>query len=191
VVLTDRRAKVREIAETVSISTERVRNILHEHLTMKKLCSRCVPRLLTPVQKQCRKDISTDCLALYKSNPTEVLRRFITVDETWVHHHTPETKQQSKQWTVKGEPAPKKAKTVASVSKVIATVFWDARGIIFIDYLQKGKTITGVYYANLLDKLKEEIKSKRPHLAKKKKCCSIKTMHQYTRHSLRCPKFNN
>jgi transposase len=61
-----------------------------------------------------------------------------------------------------------KAKTVASASKVMATVFWDARGIIFIDYLQKGKTITGVYYANLLEKLNEEIKRKRPHLAKKK-----------------------
>jgi histone-lysine N-methyltransferase SETMAR len=168
IVLTDRRVKVREIAETVSISTERVRNILHEHLTMKKLCSRWVPRLLTPVQKQCRKDISTDCLALYKSNPTEFLRRFITVDETWVHHYTPETKQQSKQWTVKGEPAPKKAKTVASASKFMSTVFWYARVIIFIDYLQKGKTITGVYYANLLEKLNEEIKRKRPHLAKKK-----------------------
>ncbi|EFN80245.1 hypothetical protein EAI_02945, partial [Harpegnathos saltator] len=25
--------------------------------------------------------------------------RFITMDETWVHHFTPETKEQSKQWT--------------------------------------------------------------------------------------------
>ncbi|EFN88723.1 hypothetical protein EAI_03287, partial [Harpegnathos saltator] len=25
--------------------------------------------------------------------------RFITMDETWVHHFTPETKEQLKQWT--------------------------------------------------------------------------------------------
>ena len=34
--------------------------------------------------------------------------------------------------------------------------FWDSHGIILIDYLQKGKTITGAYYALLLDKLKVE-----------------------------------
>jgi len=50
----------------------------------------------------------------------------------------------------------------------MATVFWDSRGVILIDYLQKGKTITGAYYASLLDKLKTEIAEKRPHLQKKK-----------------------
>lgn len=47
------------------------------------------------------------------------------------------------------------------------TVFWDSHGVILIDYLQKGKTITGAYYAFLLDKLKVEIADKRPHLQKK------------------------
>ncbi|GFU73068.1 mariner Mos1 transposase [Trichonephila clavipes] len=86
------------------------------------------------------------------------------MDETWVHHFTPETKER---WTEKGEPAPKKAKTVPSAGKIMASVFWDARGIIFIDCLEKGKTINGKYCANLLQRLSEEIKQKRPHLAKK------------------------
>ncbi|KAK2578747.1 hypothetical protein KPH14_012273 [Odynerus spinipes] len=46
---------------------------------------------------------------MFHSNKAEFLRRFITMDETWVHHFTPETKEQSKQWTKKGESAPKKA----------------------------------------------------------------------------------
>lgn len=110
IVMSDRRLKVREIAEIVSISTERVNNILHEHLGMKKLCARWVPRLLTLDQKRVRMDVSSDNLERFKRNPTEFLRRFITVDETWVHHHTPESKEQSKQWTERGELAPKKAK---------------------------------------------------------------------------------
>ena len=57
------------------------------------------------------------------------------MDETWVHHFTPETKEQSKQWTEKGESVPKKAKTVPSAGKVVALIFWGARGIIFINYL--------------------------------------------------------
>lgn len=168
IVLEDRRLKVHQIAETCGMSGERVRNILHNHLSMQKLCARWVPRLLTLDQKLIRKNISTDNLALYRRNPNEFLRRFITVDETWIHHYTPENKEQSKQWVGKGEPTPKKAKTILSANKVMATVFWDARGIIYIDYLEKGKTITGQYYAELLQRLKHEVQIKWPHLAKKK-----------------------
>lgn len=168
IVLEDRRLKVHEIAEICGISTERVRNILHNHLDMNKLCARWVPRLLTVDQKLIRKNISTANLALFRRNPTEFYRRFITVDETWVHHYTPESKEQSKQWVGAGEPTPKKAKTILSANKVMATVFWDAKGIIYIDYLEKGKTITGQYYAQLLQRLKHEVSAKRPHMAKKK-----------------------
>ena len=43
--------------------------------------------------------------------------------------------------------------------KVMATVFWDSHRVILIDYLKKIKTITGAYYASLLDKLKAELNS--------------------------------
>ena len=51
----------------------------------------------------------------------------------------------------------------------MATVFWDAQGILFIDYLEKGRTINNKYYIPLLMHLKEEITTKKwPHLKKKK-----------------------
>ena len=83
------------------------------------------------------------------------------MDETWVHHFTPEAKQHSKQWKHPVSPPPKKAKTVPSAGKVMASVFWDADGILLIDYLQKGRTINGTYYASLLTQLREKIKIKR------------------------------
>jgi hypothetical protein len=42
----------------------------------------------------------------------------------------------------------------------MASVFWDANGILFIDYLENGKTITGEYYSNLLTRLDEKIREK-------------------------------
>ena len=45
---------------------------------------------------------------------------------------------------------PEKAKIVTSAGKVITSVFWNAKGIVFIKYIQKGRTINGKYYANLL-----------------------------------------
>ncbi|CAK9833005.1 Mariner Mos1 transposase [Anthophora retusa] len=125
-VMNDRRVKVRDISQAVNISIDRVHNILHEHLQMKKLSARWVPRLLTNDQKRDRVKRCKDNLKLFQRNPHEFLRRFITVDETWIHHYQPETKEQSKQWVSVGESAPKKAKTVPSAGKVMATIFWDS-----------------------------------------------------------------
>ena len=116
-VLDDRRIKVREIAEVMNMSKERVCHILNQHLDMRKLSARWVPRLLTLDQKRVRMKISRALLAQFRRNKSEFWRRLITVDETWIHHYTPETKIQSKQWTAKGEPAPKKQKLFFRLGK--------------------------------------------------------------------------
>jgi len=105
-VLADRRLKILEIAETVGTSKDRVCHILHEILGMRKLSAQWVPRLLTWHNKRNRKTTSEQCLTLFKRNPKEFLRCFVTVVETWIHWYTPETKEQSKQCTSSGEPAP-------------------------------------------------------------------------------------
>ena len=50
-VLADRKLKLREIAEELKISEDSVFTILHEHLSMRKLCSKWVPCLLIFDQK--------------------------------------------------------------------------------------------------------------------------------------------
>ncbi|XP_048524310.1 histone-lysine N-methyltransferase SETMAR-like [Dendroctonus ponderosae] len=152
------------MAEGVGISTERVYHILHEYLDMKKLSIRwddTTIRLLTLDHKRSRVTISNECSARFRRNPNEFLRRFVTVDETWIHHSTPETKEQSKQRVSSDERAPKTAKMGLKSHKMIATGFWDAR------YLKKGKTITGAYYSELLDRFDVDLKLKWPHLGKK------------------------
>jgi histone-lysine N-methyltransferase SETMAR len=96
-ILDDRRIKVREIAETMDISKKREGYILHEELDMKKVCSKWVPRLLTADQKHTRMKNSEQCLEHFNKNKTDFVYRFITMDETWIHYYTPESKQQSKQ----------------------------------------------------------------------------------------------
>ncbi|UYV84740.1 hypothetical protein LAZ67_X003274 [Cordylochernes scorpioides] len=104
------------------------------------LSDRWVPKLLTPDQKAVRRKLSSDNLALFEANPEDFVNRFVTRDETWAHHFTLESKQQSIQWRHSGSPPPKKAKTVTSARKVM------------------GQTITGNYYANLVKQLREAIK---------------------------------
>ena len=115
-----------------------------------------MPRLLTIDQKRIRVTTLKQNLAYFNRDPKEFLHRFMTIDETWIHHYTTESCEP-------GESAPKRPKTQQLDGKVMANVFWDAHEVIFIDYLQKGRMITGAYYAALLDRLVDEIRKKRPH----------------------------
>jgi hypothetical protein len=56
----------------------------------------------------------------------------------------------------------KKTRSVPSAGKVMASVFWNAEGILSIDYLEKGKKIIGEYYSNLLTELDAKIHEKIP-----------------------------
>ena len=55
-----------------------------------------------------------------------------------------------------------------SAGKVLATVFSDVQGILFIDYLEEGRTINSEYYITLLVRLKENRQKKWPQMKKKK-----------------------
>lgn len=47
----------------------------------------------------------------------------MTFDATWIPCGTPETKEQSKHWTLLRKPVLKMAKTVLLARKVVTTVF--------------------------------------------------------------------
>ncbi|GBP34508.1 Histone-lysine N-methyltransferase SETMAR [Eumeta japonica] len=138
------------IAEELQISKERVGEIIQEHINMRKISASWVPKMLTPFDKQRRLQTSKDFLELVGDNIEEICDRIVTVDETWVRQYDPESKQESMQWTKKGERPPKKFKVQKSASKLMATIFWDSEGVLLIDYLPKGTTMNGQYYANLL-----------------------------------------
>ena len=74
---------------------------------------------------------------------------------------------------------PKKAKTVPSAWKVMASVFLDADGTLPIDYLQKGQTINSTYYASLLKQLREKLKLSAAK-SSLNVCCSIRTVLLFT-----------
>lgn len=86
--------------------------------------------------------VSKQWLVLYDSNPTDVLRWLFILSKNWINPYRLETKQQSKQWTSKREPTPKKAKNGLFAEKIMATVFFlDAKGILLVDYLRKGRLV--------------------------------------------------
>ena len=167
--MADHKFKLCEVAEEMNISEGSVYTILHEHLSTRKLCSKRLPHLLTVNQKQQWSTIQSVVCNCLNATKKSFLHKYVTMDETWIHHFTLESNQHSAEWTVAGESYPKRPKRQTSTDKVLATIFWDAQGILFINYLEKGRTINSEYYIVLLMHLKEGRNLKKQPQMKKKK----------------------
>ena len=157
-IYSDRRIQWETTAQAnIGISHGSVSTILHDCLgtCMRKLTARWVPKSLSDEQMATRASVCSALLKRFRSKEDSLLC-LVTEDETWAHYYKPENKAQSRQWVRPGSPRPKKFKTQPSM----ATVFWDAKGVIMLDGLPKRSTITGVYYANLLDQLRTAIRLK-------------------------------
>lgn len=92
--------------------------------------------------------------------------RFIAVDEILSHRNIPENKQYSNKQISLGKSKTNKTAVYLSSDKVMAPALWNTRGIIHIDYIRKGETFIGKYWANLLGCFNDNLKEKGPHLAK-------------------------
>ena len=161
IVMEDRRVTIRQIEDTLGISFGSVGTILHEHLGMNKVCARWVPRMLTPEMKNQRIQCSEENIQLMNLDWEKFQRRFITGDETWLHHYDPESKLQSKGWKHLHSPPLKKFRVEPSAGKIMCTIFYDGEGVIHIDYLPQKIHISGQYYADLLHRLRAAIIEKR------------------------------
>jgi len=83
------------------------------------------------------------------------------MDETWLYHYDPETKQQSMEWRHSGSHRPKTFRVQKSTGKVLVSIFWDQDGILLTDYLQKDQTNNAEYYSSLQVQSKDILKGKR------------------------------
>ncbi|GFO42107.1 histone-lysine N-methyltransferase SETMAR [Plakobranchus ocellatus] len=70
-------------------------------------------------------------------------------------------------WKHPSSPVTKKFKVQRSAAKVMATVFWDAKGVILLDILPQGQCINAARYCSTLDRLKQAIRRKRPGLLRR------------------------
>jgi len=75
------RLSIRAVAELINIDKETVRQILHNNFNMIKVCSKKVPRLFTPEQREIRVNICADILQNIENDP-HFLENVITRNES-------------------------------------------------------------------------------------------------------------
>jgi hypothetical protein len=90
---------VRELHHIIpEVSKTTIHEAVTEKLEYRKLCEHWVPKILTDDHKTKRMGSALKFLTCYIQEGEEFLDSIVTGDETWVFHHTPESKQQSLQW---------------------------------------------------------------------------------------------
>ena len=166
-VMKDRNLSVRLIADTLGISKGSANSILNEHLGMSKVCTKWIPKTLSPHQRQDRVDISTEHLEYFSRERDYDLQRVVTGDESWLRHYDPPTKLESRQWKRASSPTPTQERPRHSPGKILMSVFWDCEGMLLVDFLEDKQTITGDYYSHLMYRLRQAIREKRRGLLTK------------------------
>jgi len=93
-ILEDRRISVTSIAEQPGISCERVGSIIHEDFDIRKLSAKWVPKCLNADRKRQWCQSFQQIWNFFRRDPIDFLSRLVIMDETWLYHYDPETKQQ-------------------------------------------------------------------------------------------------
>lgn len=122
-----------------------------------------VPHSLTEKNKLDRVTVATSLLNRYQNEP--FLDRIVTGDEKWILYNNVVRKRT---WKEAGENAEIIAKSGLHPMKVLLSVWWDCRGIIFFELLPRGETITTDKYCEQLTRLNVELQEKRPILVNRK-----------------------
>lgn len=160
--LEDRRVTLEELSELIpDAGKTTIHKILTEHLGYSKVCARWVPKMLTEDHKQQRVAASREFLQSHATDGEDFLDSIVTGDETWVHYTTPETKEKSRQWRHSSSPKPQKFKQTLSAGKVMASLFWDRKGVLLCEFMPRGTTINADRYCETLKKLRRAIQNKR------------------------------
>ena len=112
----DQRVTYEAIQEAFGLSAGTINLIITVDLGLAKKSARWVPKLLSEEQKLTRLQFSRDFCRRAVTD-AGLLNKIVTMDESAVSFHTPETKAQSKQWLPKGAPGQIKARVHASRKK--------------------------------------------------------------------------
>ena len=152
----------REIAEKLNISHKCVEKHLKQLGYVNKL-DFWIPHQLNEMQLTKRISI---CDSLLKRNETDpFLKQILTSDEKWVAYDNIVWKRS---WSKLDEPTQSTSKADIHQKKVILSVWWDFKGIVYFELLPRNQTINSNVYSRQLMKLDKEIKEKRPELATRK-----------------------
>ncbi|GBP83780.1 Putative uncharacterized protein FLJ37770 [Eumeta japonica] len=160
---TNIRVTYKQIRTNLGIGMSQMHKILHEHLTVRKLCTRWIPNNFTDAQKL--RYINRCCEMMQRFACSNAVYDLVTGEESWIFCYHPEIKRRSVQWVFSFEELPTKVRRGRSVGgrkKMVAFSF-GMRGLyetIVLEY--KKKAVNADWYSvNCLPFVLQKVRGKR------------------------------
>jgi len=153
----DPRRSSRELALEMSVSQTTVLNRLHALGKIQKL-GKWVPHKLSEVNISQRLSICVSLASRQKKK--SFLWKIVTGDEKWLYYDNPVNK---KQWLSPGQAAEFAPMPDIHRKKVMLSVWWDQKGIIYYELLEPKQTVTADLYSQQLIRLSQTLERKRPY----------------------------
>ena len=94
-------------------------------------------------------DVAQEMLTML-NNDSDLLKKIMTGDESWVYGYDIQTKAQSSHWKRPEQNKTEKARKVRSNVKVSLTVFFDCNGVVHHEFLPQGRTVNKKYYLEVI-----------------------------------------
>lgn len=156
----DNKATYAVIEHQLKIGSSAVKTIIHDHLHLKKVVSRFVPRHLSDFQKAERVRICHETLNLLNNGGHQIFSKIVTGDETYIPFFDVPTRQESRVWIHEDEETPTMTKKQRAMKKVMYAVFFRSTGLVNAIKLDGQKTVTAKWYT---EKCLPEVFSRVPH----------------------------
>jgi [histone H3]-lysine36 N-dimethyltransferase SETMAR len=149
-----------EMSVELGVCQQTIRNHLLA-MGMRYLCNHWVPHKLSEQQMANREKICNELLCKYAAN--DFLSQLITMDEVWIYWSNDGT-YHHRSWRGAGDAPDVEVRRTLSPRKHLMSVFWDCKGVIMMDILPQGTTITADVYCEQLSRLVTAIQQKRRRL---------------------------
>uniref|UniRef100_A0A8R1HZ74 Histone-lysine N-methyltransferase SETMAR n=1 Tax=Caenorhabditis japonica TaxID=281687 RepID=A0A8R1HZ74_CAEJA len=135
-------------------SYQTISNHLHD-LGYRRVLARWVPHALSPYQMQARVTACQSLLLTPKRK--EFLADLVTRVASWVLYNNDTHRAV---WIPRGEEPLVQPKANLHEKKCLLSCFWDAKGMLYYELLQQGKTVNATTYSNQLASLALALREK-------------------------------
>jgi len=153
---------IEDIQEQTDLSHGTVQRIVTDHLKLRKITARYIPKDLTDLQRAERVRICKHNLTKFHQG-TWRLCDIITGDESWFRHKQIGRKVSNKAWVGAGDPPPTVVRGSRFASKTLFSIFFKSTGPMLIHRIERNQTVDHHYYINQCSRpLIDEIKRQRP-----------------------------
>ena len=109
--------------------------------------------------------IRKELLARHTDEGEIMLKRVVSIDETWIRSFEPELKRQSSEWLTPNSLRPMKFRRSLNNRKMLMILVYDINGLLTLPRVPQGQTVNKEYYGYSLRHIpRPAIRRKRPEL---------------------------